>query len=134
MSLAGEAEARRRRMTRKRLEKFAELRGKTVQTGEFWDVVVITAVDKKQEIAYQKQLSEKLKRKELPLGVDYHVFADPPGPKIGNGGSTLHALRCLEEHYGDKWDTLTIILIHSGNFYLSTYLTLCKVHVCLIFP
>lgn len=57
--------------------------GKTVQTGEFWDVVVITAVDKKQEIAYQKQLSEKLKRKELPLGVDYHVFADPPGPKIG---------------------------------------------------
>lgn len=54
-----------------------------MQTGEFWDVVVITAVDKKQEIAYQKQLSEKLKRKELPLGVDYHVFADPPGPKIG---------------------------------------------------
>uniref|UniRef100_A0A8C6V9V3 GDP-fucose pyrophosphorylase domain-containing protein n=1 Tax=Naja naja TaxID=35670 RepID=A0A8C6V9V3_NAJNA len=90
--------------------------GKTVQTGEFWDVVVITAVDKKQEIAYQKQLSEKLKRKELPLGVDYHVFADPPGPKIGNGGSTLHALQCLEEHYGDKWDTLTIILIHSGGY------------------
>ncbi|XP_039183155.1 fucose-1-phosphate guanylyltransferase [Crotalus tigris] len=116
MPLAGEAEARRRRATRKRLEKFAGLRGKTVQTGEFWDVVVITAVDKKQEIAYQKQLSEKLKRKELPLGVDYHVFADPPGPKIGNGGSTLHALRCLEEYYGDKWDTFTIILIHSGGY------------------
>ncbi|XP_063154200.1 fucose-1-phosphate guanylyltransferase [Candoia aspera] len=122
MPLAGEAEAEaeaeawRRRATRKRLEKFAGLRGKTVQTGEFWDVVVITAVDKKQEIAYQKQLSEKLKRKELPLGVGYHVFADPPGPKIGNGGSTLHALRCLEEHYGDKWDTLTIILIHSGGY------------------
>lgn len=57
--------------------------GKTVETGEFWDVVVITAVDKNQEIAYQKQLSEKLKRKELPLGVHYHVFVDPPGPKIG---------------------------------------------------
>ncbi|XP_032074384.1 fucose-1-phosphate guanylyltransferase [Thamnophis elegans] len=116
MPLAGEAEARRRRATQERLEKFARLRGKTVQTGEFWDVVVITAVDKKQEIAYQKQLSEKLKRKELPLGVDYHVFADPPGPKIGNGGSTLHALQCLEENYGDKWDTLTIILIHSGGY------------------
>lgn len=54
-----------------------------MHTGEFWDVVVITAVDKKQETAYQQQLSEKLKRKELPLGVDYHVFVDPPGPKIG---------------------------------------------------
>ncbi|XP_007426558.1 fucose-1-phosphate guanylyltransferase [Python bivittatus] len=116
MPLAGDAEAWRRRATQKRLEKFAGMRGKTVQTGEFWDVVVITAVDKKQEIAYQKQLSEKLKRKELPLGVGYHVFADPPGPKIGNGGSTLHALRCIEEHYGDKWDTLTIILIHSGGY------------------
>lgn len=51
---------------------------------------------------------------------------------VGNGGSTLHALRCLEEHYGDKWDTLTIILIHSGNFYPSTYLT-CRVCVC-FFP
>lgn len=46
-------------------------------------MVVITAADKKQEIAYQQQLSEKLARKELPLGVHYHVFVDPPGPKIG---------------------------------------------------
>ncbi|XP_042320256.1 fucose-1-phosphate guanylyltransferase, partial [Sceloporus undulatus] len=90
--------------------------GRTVQTGEFWDTIVITAVDKKQEIAYQQQLSAKLKRKELPLGVDYHVFVDPPGPKIGNGGSTLHVLQCLEEHYGDKWDSLTVLLIHSGGY------------------
>lgn len=60
-----------------------------METGEFWDAVVITAVDKTQEIAYQKQLSEKLKRKELPLGVHYHVFVDPPGPKIGESFPTL---------------------------------------------
>uniref|UniRef100_A0A8C3T8Z3 GDP-fucose pyrophosphorylase domain-containing protein n=1 Tax=Chelydra serpentina TaxID=8475 RepID=A0A8C3T8Z3_CHESE len=102
--------------TRRRLAKFDELRGKVTQTGEFWDVVVITAADKKQELAYQQQLSEKLKRKELPLGVHYHVFVDPPGPKIGNGGSTLHVLQCLEEMYGDKWTSLTIILIHSGGY------------------
>lgn len=52
-------------------------------TGKFWDVVVITAADEKQELAYKQQLSEKLKRKELPLGVNYHVFTDPPGTKIG---------------------------------------------------
>ncbi|XP_019383941.1 PREDICTED: fucose-1-phosphate guanylyltransferase isoform X1 [Gavialis gangeticus] len=105
-----------REATQQRLARFAQLRGKTACTGEFWDVVVITAADKKQEFAYKKQLSEKLRRKELPLGVDYCVFVDPPGQKIGNGGSTLHVLQCLEELYGDKWASLTIILIHSGGY------------------
>ena len=31
--------------------------------GEFWDVVVITAADEKQKLAYKQQLSEKLKKK-----------------------------------------------------------------------
>ena len=52
-------------------------------TGEFWDIVAITAADEKQEFAYKQQLSEKLKKKELPLGVQYHVFVDPAGAKIG---------------------------------------------------
>ncbi|XP_053099139.1 fucose-1-phosphate guanylyltransferase isoform X2 [Hemicordylus capensis] len=89
MPLVEEPEAFLQRATRERLEKFARLRGKTVKNGEFWDAVVITAVDKNQEIAYQQQLSEKLKRKELPLGVHYHVFVDPPGPKIGGYSQRL---------------------------------------------
>lgn len=51
--------------------------------GEFWDIVAITAADEKQELAYKQQLSEKLKKKELPLGVQYLVFVDPAGAKIG---------------------------------------------------
>lgn len=51
--------------------------------GEFWDIVAITAADEKQELAYKQQLSEKLKKRELPLGVQYHVFVDPAGAKIG---------------------------------------------------
>lgn len=31
--------------------------------GEFWDIVVITAADEKQKLAYKQQLSEKLKKK-----------------------------------------------------------------------
>lgn len=54
-----------------------------MKAGEFWDVVVITAADEKQELAYEQQLSRKLQQKELPLGVHYHVFADPAGAKIG---------------------------------------------------
>ncbi|NXK53461.1 FPGT guanylyltransferase, partial [Chauna torquata] len=68
------------------------------------------------EVAYRRQLSAKLGRGELPLGVRYHVFVDPPGPKIGNGGSTLHVLRCLENLYGDKWTSFIVLLIHSGGY------------------
>ncbi|XP_062960456.1 fucose-1-phosphate guanylyltransferase isoform X2 [Cynocephalus volans] len=103
-----------REATQRKLRRFSELRGKPVAAGEFWDIVAITAADKKQELAYKQQLSEKLRRKELPLGVQYHVFVDPAGVKIGNGGSTLCALRCLEKLYGDKWNSFTILLIHSA--------------------
>ncbi|NXI66126.1 FPGT guanylyltransferase, partial [Anseranas semipalmata] len=68
------------------------------------------------ELAYRRQLSAKLGRGELPLGVRYHVFVDPPGPKIGNGGSTLHVLRCLENLYGDTWTSFIVLLIHSGGY------------------
>ncbi|XP_008941578.1 PREDICTED: fucose-1-phosphate guanylyltransferase, partial [Merops nubicus] len=37
------------------------------------------------------------------------------GPKIGNGGSTLHVLQCLEDLYGDKWMSFIVLLIHSGG-------------------
>ncbi|KAI5938212.1 fucose-1-phosphate guanylyltransferase isoform X1 [Manis javanica] len=105
-----------REATQRKLRRFSELRGKPVAAGEFWDIVAITAADKKQELAYKQQLSEKLKKKELPLGVRYHVFVDPAGAKIGNGGSTLCSLQSLEKLYGDKWNSFTILLIHSGGY------------------
>jgi len=54
-----------------------------VRPGEFWDLVVVTAVDDSQRVAYEVQIREKVARRELPLGVDYKVFSDPPGAKIG---------------------------------------------------
>ena len=35
----------------------------------------------------------------------YHVFPDPPGPKIGNGGATLYTLEQLDNIYGAELDT-----------------------------
>ena len=49
----------------------------------FWDVVVLTTADEDQKEAYELQITEKLNRKELPLGIPYHVYSDPPGPKAG---------------------------------------------------
>ncbi|KAJ8418608.1 hypothetical protein AAFF_G00001070 [Aldrovandia affinis] len=102
--------------TREKLLKFDNLRGKDVRTREFWDLVVVTAADEDQKDAYEFQISEKLRRKELPLGIPYHVFADPPGPKIGNGGSTLYSLKRLAEKYGQKLCGFRIILIHAGGY------------------
>ncbi|XP_067845882.1 fucose-1-phosphate guanylyltransferase [Heptranchias perlo] len=112
----GARAVRLRVASRRRLRDFQNLRGKDVKPGQFWDVVVITAADGSQELAFQEQIASKLQRKELPLGVRYHVFADPAGPKIGNGGSTLLALRRLEELYEDKLDSFTVLFIHAGGY------------------
>lgn len=58
-------------------------KGRELQPGEFWDVVAVTAVDQNQREAYALQIKEKVARKELPLGIQYKVFSDPPGSKIG---------------------------------------------------
>ncbi|XP_014748037.1 PREDICTED: fucose-1-phosphate guanylyltransferase [Sturnus vulgaris] len=112
----GQRSAARREHTARRLERLAALRGAAARPGELWDAVVLTAADAEQASAFREQLQEKLRRGQLPGGVRYLVCADPPGPRIGNGGSTLHALRCLEEQYGDQWTSFTVLLIHSGGY------------------
>ncbi|XP_062920891.1 serine/threonine-protein kinase TNNI3K isoform X2 [Mobula hypostoma] len=107
---------RRAEETRRRLRAFQNIRGQEVRPGEFWDAVIITAADGEQEYAFLQQIASKLERRELPLGVRYHVFADPVGPKIGNGGSTLHALLRLEKLYGDQLDGFRILLIHADEW------------------
>nr|XP_020462720.1 fucose-1-phosphate guanylyltransferase-like isoform X1 [Monopterus albus] len=102
--------------TRAKLRKFNLLRGREMRPGQFWDVVVVTAADGNQREAYELQISEKVDRKELPRGIHYKVFSDPPGSKIGNGGSTLYALQWLRDHYGKDLCRLRVILIHAGGF------------------
>ncbi|XP_020788756.2 serine/threonine-protein kinase TNNI3K isoform X1 [Boleophthalmus pectinirostris] len=101
--------------THQKLLKFDDLRGREVKPGEFWDVVVVTAVDESQKDAYELQINEKIKRKELPLGIDYKVVSDPPGYKIGNGGSTLYTLQHLSNIYGTVLNKLRVLLIHAGG-------------------
>lgn len=90
-----------RRSTASKFKLFESIRGKEVDIA-FWDIVVITALDESQKDAYEIQLQSKLARGELPLGVKYHVFYDPPGPKIGNGGSVLVTIGDLLKIYDEK--------------------------------
>jgi fucose-1-phosphate guanylyltransferase len=105
--------------TLRKLKLFDSLRGKDVKKSEipFWDVVVVTAVDKKQLFAYELQIEAKLSRGELPNGVIYKVVSDPAGPKIGNGGATLHAIEELEKGLGAEFlSQCKILMIHAGGF------------------
>ena len=71
----------------------------------FWDLVVVSAGDASQEAWYEAQLQLKQEAGELPK-VPFLCVADPPGPRVGSGGSTLHILALLESKYPgmlDKW-------------------------------
>jgi hypothetical protein len=74
----------------------------------FWDVVVLTATDEPQAQSYASQIKVKQGLKEVPASLKFHVFPDPPGPKIGNGGATMHALECLSQVYGDELDNFKV--------------------------
>uniref|UniRef100_H2XT72 GDP-fucose pyrophosphorylase domain-containing protein n=1 Tax=Ciona intestinalis TaxID=7719 RepID=H2XT72_CIOIN len=102
--------------TRKRFRDFDQLRGKNAEAGMFWDVVVITAADSKQKEVYEIQISSKLKVNELPTSADYLVVADPPGYKIGNGGSTMVVLEFLHKKYGQAFSGKKCIIIHAGGY------------------
>ena len=105
-----------RSSTESKFKKFESIRGKEVDIA-FWDIVVITALDESQKNAYEIQLKSKLARGELPLGVKYHVFYDPPGPKIGNGGSFLVTIGDMLKIY-DKEELANskIIMFPAGGY------------------
>ena len=65
----------------------------------------MSAGDASQEAWYEAQLQLKQEAGELPK-VPFLCVADPPGPRVGSGGSTLHILALLESKYPgmlDKW-------------------------------
>ncbi|ESN98854.1 hypothetical protein HELRODRAFT_67205, partial [Helobdella robusta] len=83
---------------------------------KFWDVVVLTALDAEQQTAYECFINEKKINKEIPTGVDYYVFPDPLGPKIGCGGATMNVIYHLNKIYNEKLNKLFILIINAGGF------------------
>lgn len=98
------------------IDTYEALRGKVPkEVGvTFWDAVVVSAADEDQACAFRLQIDDRKKRNLIPL-VPYHVFPDPPGPKIGSGGATLHILEHLHDIYGEEQARMRILLIHTGG-------------------
>jgi len=99
------------------LEKYEKIRGNSPKECgvPFWDLVVISAGDESQETWYKAQLQLKQESGDLP-NVPYLCVADPPGPRIGSGGSTLHVLAKLKADFGVEMDKWRIIIIHAGGY------------------
>lgn len=100
------------------LDDYKHIRGKSITQckRKFWDVVLITTADKPQQEAFELQVEEKKKRAELPLDLPIHIVTDPPGIRIGNGGSTLTCLEFLESEYGPEMYSMKILIIHAGGW------------------
>ncbi|KAH7955106.1 hypothetical protein HPB49_024568 [Dermacentor silvarum] len=98
------------------IDSYEALRGKVPsEVGiTFWDAVVISAADEDQASAFHEQITQRKERNLIPL-VPYHVFSDPPGPKVGSGGATLHILEQLRNMYGEEQSRMRILLIHTGG-------------------
>lgn len=101
---------------RRCIESYEALRGKVPSEVDiaFWDAVVISAADEDQATAFREQIAQRKERNLIPL-VPYHVFSDPPGPKVGSGGATLHILEHLRNMYGEEQRRMRILLIHTGG-------------------
>ncbi|XP_012559770.2 fucose-1-phosphate guanylyltransferase isoform X1 [Hydra vulgaris] len=101
--------------TFEKIVKFNKMRGK-YSSEIFWDVVVLSALDCDQKNAFEMQIKEKIERKELPLSPTYHVMHDPVGVKVGNGGAVIAIIDELNQIYGEKLETLKVIIFLSGGY------------------
>ncbi|KAF9403049.1 hypothetical protein BGX21_007354 [Mortierella sp. AD011] len=83
----------------------------------FWDIVVVTAGDHQQQVVYERQIDRMLDLKRIPTQAKYHVIEDPPGSKIGSGGSTFLVMAKLSNLYShDYLSTARVLLIHAGGY------------------
>lgn len=102
-------------------------------------ISAVTRTFKKQMTAYFLQQNESTFKKQYLITLPQHqipgcftcqlrfllVFFSASNKiflPLGNGGSTLHVLQCLENLYGDKWTSFIVLLIHSGKYCLTFHI------------
>ena len=104
-----------RKATEDKVSKFNLIRGKE-STTPFWDIIVLSALDAAQKNLYEIQLKEKLARTELPLSPTYHVFHDPVGVKVGNGGGVISVIEDLQKIYNEDLKSKKVLILLSGGY------------------
>lgn len=75
-----------------------------------WDYLIITAANARQAEGFRAQLAKR----DFPAATHVAVVPDPPMERIGNGGSTLNALRYIAERE-TTFDCLKVLVILSSG-------------------
>jgi fucokinase len=81
----------------------------------WWDVVAITASSRTQAERYEWEIQRRKQRGIIPAGVRYIVIPDPDDRRVGSGGATINALRMIGGGSSASWNSLRVLLIHSGG-------------------
>ena len=85
-----------------------------------FDICVITASNRTQADGFKALLAKRLDHGLYPREVDFRVYPDPPGGRIGSGGSTMWALLCLLADYKTSdarefFESHNVLIIHAGG-------------------
>lgn len=85
-----------------------------------FDTVLITASSERQANAFRTLLARRIEHGLYPRELAFAVVADPPGGRVGTGGSTLWALATLAERRGvvDLGTWLAgerVLVVHAGG-------------------
>ncbi|HXY38151.1 MAG TPA: L-fucokinase, partial [Vicinamibacteria bacterium] len=84
-----------------------------------FDTVLVTASSEPQAEAFRALVRRRLEHGLYPRELQFEVVADPPGGRVGTGGSTLWALRALLQRRGGSAEALfsreRLLLIHAGG-------------------
>lgn len=85
-----------------------------------FDICVITASDPHQAESFRSLLGKRVERGLYPGEIDFKVYHDPEGGRVGSGGGTILALENLAKDYKVTdpktfFATHRILLIHAGG-------------------
>jgi len=83
-----------------------------------FDICVITASNPRQAETFRMLLDRRVKHGLYPREIDFLVYSDPEGGRIGSGGGTIFALYSLYTDYGEQDDFFEknrILIIHAGG-------------------
>ena len=85
-----------------------------------FDICIVTACDERQAETFRSLIRRRTDNGLYPREIDFRVYADPEGGRIGSGGGTLWVLLRLVEDLGIRdtqafFAATKILIIHAGG-------------------
>ena len=85
-----------------------------------FDICVITACDERQAETFRSLIDRRIQNGLYPREIDFRVYSDPEGGRIGSGGGTLWVLLRLLEDLGVTdsdafFQETKILILHAGG-------------------